>query len=74
MRNEEEEQPYMSELANPFDDLEIVSALMVDAAERGYITFDLILEALPEVENNLPLLESILEELQAADILLYENE
>jgi RNA polymerase primary sigma factor len=64
----------MSELANPFDDLEIVSALMVDAAERGYITFDLILEALPEVENNLPLLESILEELQAADILLYENE
>ncbi len=64
----------MSDLANPFDDLEIVSALMVDATERGYITFDLILEALPEVENNLPLLESILEELQAADILLYENE
>jgi len=74
MRIEEEEQPYMSDLANPFDDLEIVSALMVDATERGYITFDLILEALPEVENNLPLLESILEELQAADILLYENE
>ncbi len=74
MRNEEEEQPYMSDLANPFDDLEIVSALMVDATERGYITFDLILEALPEVENNLPLLESVLEELQTADILIYENE
>lgn len=64
----------MTDLANPFDDMEVVGALMVDASERGYITFDQILEALPEVENNLPLLESILEDLQSADILVYENE
>lgn len=64
----------MSNLTQPFDETEVVNALLVDATERGYITYDLILEALPEVENNLPLLESILEELQASDIVLYENE
>jgi RNA polymerase primary sigma factor len=64
----------MSNLTNPFDEGDIVNALMVDATERGYITYDQILEALPEVEDNILLLEAILEELQAADIIVYENE
>ena len=64
----------MSDLTNPFDEMEIVTALLVDANERGYITYDQILEALPEIENNLPLLEAVLEEVQSSEIVLYENE
>ncbi|MCI0396056.1 MAG: sigma-70 family RNA polymerase sigma factor [Chloroflexi bacterium] len=58
----------------PFDEMEVVNALMVEATEKGYITYDQILEALPEVENNLPLLEMILEELQTASVPIYESE
>ncbi len=64
----------MSDLANPFEEMEIVSVLLAEASERGYITYDRILELLPEVENNLPLLETIMEELQAAGVALHEND
>ncbi len=63
----------MSNLTNPFDEMEAVSALLSDGAELGYITNDQILEAIPEVENNIILLESILEEIQNAGILVYET-
>ena len=63
----------MSNLTNPFDEMEAVSALLSDGAELGYITNDQILEAIPEVENNILLLESILEEIQSAGILVYET-
>lgn len=63
----------MSNLTNPFDEMEAVSALLSDGAELGYITNDQILEAIPEVENNIMLLESILEEIQGAGILVYET-
>jgi RNA polymerase primary sigma factor len=64
----------MSELSNPFEEMEIVNALLADASEKGYITYDQILTALPEVENNLPLLENILEEIQAIGLQVYESE
>ncbi|MEW5987200.1 MAG: sigma-70 family RNA polymerase sigma factor [Chloroflexota bacterium] len=64
----------MSELSSPFDEMEVVNALMNDASEKGYITYDMILEALPEVESNLPLLETVIDELQASGIPIYENE
>jgi RNA polymerase primary sigma factor len=54
--------------------MEIVNALLAEANEKGYMTYDQILEALPEVENNLPLLETILEELQSAGVTIYETE
>jgi RNA polymerase primary sigma factor len=54
--------------------MEIVSVLLKAASERGYITYDQILEVLPEVEDNLPLLETILEELQTSEIAIYESE
>lgn len=63
----------MSNLTNPFDEMEAVSALLSDGAELGYITNDQILEALPEVENDIMLLESVLEEIQGAGILVYET-
>jgi RNA polymerase primary sigma factor len=64
----------MSNITGPFEEMEIVNALLSDATDKGYVTYDQILEALPEVENNLPLLETILEEIQNLGITLYENE
>ncbi len=64
----------MSDLTSSFDEMDIVNALLSDAADRGYITYDQILEALPEVENNVALLDSVMEEAQAAGITIYENE
>jgi RNA polymerase primary sigma factor len=64
----------MSGFSGPFDEMEIVNTILADAADKGYMTYDQILEALPQVEKNLPLLETILEEIQAAGISLYETE
>jgi RNA polymerase primary sigma factor len=64
----------MSDLTNPFDEMDTVSTLLNDGLEQGFITYDQILEALPEVENNLLLLETVLEEAQVAGIPIFENE
>ena len=64
----------MSELTNPFEEMDVVGALLNDGIEQGYITYDQILEAIPDVEDNLPLLETILEEAQAAGVPIYESE
>lgn len=64
----------MSDLSSTFDEMEIVNALLSDAAERGYLTYDQILEALPEIENNVGLLDAIMEEAQAVGVSIYETE
>jgi RNA polymerase primary sigma factor len=63
----------MTELGN-FNGMDVVNTLLSDAAERGYLTYDQIMEALPEVENNVVLLDAIMEEAQAAGITIYESE
>jgi RNA polymerase primary sigma factor len=64
----------MSDLINPFDEMETVTALINEGIEQGYITYDQILEALPNVEKNITLLEAILEEAQSAGVIIYETE
>ena len=64
----------MSTFTSPLQEMEIVNTLLADASEKGYITYDQILEGLPQVKNNQALLEMILEELQAADVAVYETE
>ncbi len=64
----------MSDLTNPFEEMEVVSALLNDGIEQGYLTYDQILKALPEIENNLALLEAIMEESQASGVPIYDNE
>ena len=64
----------MSNVTDPFNEMEIVNGVLAAAAEKGYVTYDQILEALPEVEDYLPLLETILEELQAAGVGIYESD
>jgi RNA polymerase primary sigma factor len=63
----------MTDLGN-FDGMDVVNTLLSDAADRGYLTYDQIMEALPEVENNVVLLDAIMEEAQAAGITIYESE
>ena len=67
----------MSERNNPFGgkvDVVGISVLLNEGTEQGYITYDQILETWPDIENNLALLEAIMEEAQAANIPLYEND
>ena len=67
----------MSERKNPFaNEMDVVgiSVLLNDGTEQGFITYDQILETWPDIENNLALLETILEEAQAAGIPIFENE
>ena len=64
----------MTKLTTPFDEMDFVSVLLNEGSEQGYMTYDQIMGALPDVEDNLPLLETILEEAQAAGIPIYENE
>ena len=64
----------MSNITNPFDEMEMVQTLLSEAAEKGYLTYDQIIEALPEVETNMALLDLIMEEAQEQEITIYESE
>ena len=65
----------MNKPTGPFDEMEMVGRLLTsDASARGYVTFDQILEILPQVENNLNLLEIILEGIQAAGVIVYDSD
>jgi RNA polymerase primary sigma factor len=64
----------MSDLTSPLVDDEVINTLLNDGLEQGYLTYDQILETLPDIENNLSLLESLLEEAQAVGVTVYETE
>ena len=64
----------MSDLINPLDDMETVNTLINEGIEQGYLTYDQILEVLPNVEKNITLLEALLEEAQSAGVIIYETE
>ena len=63
----------MGDIAVPLKDMEVVSVLLSESSKRGFVTYDQILEALPEIENNLSLLDTVLEEIQAAGVTIYET-
>jgi RNA polymerase primary sigma factor len=65
----------MTDLNDPLsDEMEVLNALLNEGIEQRYLTYDQILEALPEIENNITLLETLLEEAQTLGIAIYENE
>ncbi len=65
----------MGDLNDPLsDEMEVLNALINDGIDQRYLTYDQILEALPELENNIALLETLLEEVQSLGIAIYENE
>jgi RNA polymerase primary sigma factor len=59
-----------------YDEADIIRSLVVEAKERGYLTYDQLVELYPDVEDDINLLETILEELQALDVPIpvYESE
>jgi RNA polymerase primary sigma factor len=60
---------------NPFlEEMEVVSTLLTDAVERGYITHEQIYEVLPEAELNPVLFEMVVEGAQTARITIYETD
>ena len=65
----------MTDLTNQLTaDDEVISTLLEDGLAQGYLTYDQILEVLPDIENNLPLLEGLLEEAQSVGVTVYETE
>jgi RNA polymerase primary sigma factor len=56
------------------DEMDALSTLLNEGMAQHYLTYDQILEALPEIENNLALLETLLEEAQTLGIAIYESE
>ncbi|MCP4356468.1 MAG: sigma-70 family RNA polymerase sigma factor [Chloroflexi bacterium] len=64
----------MSNLRNPFGEMDVVNVLLNEGTEQGFLTYDQIMEALPKMEDNILILETIIEEAQAAGIPIYESE
>jgi RNA polymerase primary sigma factor len=59
-----------------YDEADMVSTLVAESAERGYLTYDQLVELFPEIDDDLALLETLLEELQSLDVPIpvYESE
>ncbi len=51
-----------------YDEADMIRTLVAESQERGYLTYDQLVELFPEIEDDLALLEIILEELQALDV------
>jgi RNA polymerase primary sigma factor len=59
-----------------YDEADMVSTLVAESVERGYLTYDQLVELFPEIDDDLTLLETLLEELQSLDVPIpvYESE
>ena len=64
----------MSENATSINQIDMVKSLMLEASGQGYLTYDRILEVLPQVENDLSLLDTVIETAQESNITLIEDE
>lgn len=52
---------------------DVINALISASSEKGFITYDQVLEIVPDLENNLTLIETIMEEAQAAGIPIIDG-
>lgn len=64
----------MGDIAVQLTEVEKVSLLLTESEVSGYLTYDQILETIPDLEDNLPLLDSIIEQLQLASIPIYDSD
>jgi len=64
------------QLMPSYDEADMVSTLVAEAKGRGYLIYDQIVAFFPEIEDDLNLLETLLEELQSLDVPVpvYESE
>ncbi|MFK7801839.1 MAG: sigma-70 family RNA polymerase sigma factor [Anaerolineae bacterium] len=63
----------MSDIINPIEEIEGLQELVAEASEPGFITYAQILVAMPAVEQDLGLLDTVIEEIQNNGIALVEN-
>ena len=47
----------MSNMEIPFEEMDVIGTLVNDGIEQGYLTYDQILERIPEIEGKMPVLE-----------------
>ncbi len=64
----------MSNIEIPFEEMDVISTLLNDGIEQGYLTYDQILEKLPEIESKMSVLEMIMEEAQTAGVPIYASD
>lgn len=64
----------MSNIEIPFEEMDVIGTLVSDGVERGYLTYDQILEKIPEIERKMAVLEVIMEEAQTAGIPIYASD
>lgn len=64
----------MDNFAASLKEMEAVNLILAEAANRGHITLDSIIEIVPDIESNLSLLDTVLEELQAAGLPVYNDQ
>ena len=64
----------MSNLANPFDEMDLVNKLINDALERGFISYENIRQVLPNFEEHISFLDTLYEECDVAGIPIYTDE
>lgn len=64
----------MSNMEIPFEEMDVISTLLNDGIEQGYLTYDQILEKLPEIESKMSVLEMIMEEAQTAGVPIYASD
>ncbi len=63
----------MTEMINPMEEVDGLQELLTEASEHGFVTFKQILEAVPAVEHDLEMLDSIVEEVQENGIAFVEK-
>ena len=60
----------MSEMINTVEDIDGLQELLASATELGYLTFTQLLDAVPAIEHELGLLDSVIEEIHHIDFIL----
>ena len=63
----------MSDIINPIEEIDGLQDVLANASELGYVTYAQIVSAIPAVEQDVELLDSIIEEVQENGIALVES-
>ncbi len=63
----------MSNVEIPFEEMDVISTLLSNGNEQGYLTYDQIIEKIPEIERKMPVFEFLMEEAKKAGIPIYAS-
>ena len=63
----------MTDMINPLEETDGLQELLAGASETGFVTFKQLLEAVPAIEHDIEMLDSIVEEVQENGIAFVES-